>query len=130
MADQRLDQARRMLAVAIHEQHRAQPCVVEAREQRRLLAEIARQRHHLDVCARGRQRLRDLERRIPAAVVDIDDLRLQAAGLAQATGDLGDPLVQCGEPAGLVEQRHDDRQARLRRSERPRRCPAARPDRC
>ena len=41
MADQRLDQRRRMLAVAVDEQHRATAGMVEAGEQRRLLAEIA-----------------------------------------------------------------------------------------
>ena len=36
-----------MLAVAVHEQHGAEPRVVEPGEQRRLLAEIARER---DTC--------------------------------------------------------------------------------
>ena len=56
MADQRVDQRRRMLAVAVHEQHRAEAGVVEAGQQRRLLAEIARQRDHLHVERFGRQR--------------------------------------------------------------------------
>ena len=51
--DQRLDQSRRMLAVAVDEHHGAEPGMIEAGEQRRLLAEIARQRHHLDVDARA-----------------------------------------------------------------------------
>ena len=54
--DQRLDQIGRMLAVAVHEQHGAEPGMVEAGEQGRLLAEIARQRHHLDIERIGRQR--------------------------------------------------------------------------
>ena len=47
--DQRVDQVGRMLAVAVHEQHGAEPGMVEAGEQGGLLAEIARQRDHLDV---------------------------------------------------------------------------------
>ncbi len=42
VADQRFDQIRRMLAVAIDEQHGAAPGMIEAGKQRRLLAEIAR----------------------------------------------------------------------------------------
>ena len=53
--DERLDQSRRMLSVAVDEQHGAEPGVIEAGEQRRLLAEIARQRQQLNVERRGRQ---------------------------------------------------------------------------
>ena len=55
--DQRLDQIRRMLAVAIHEQHGAETGMVETGEQSGFLAEIARQRDHLDVERHGGQRL-------------------------------------------------------------------------
>src|SRR5262249_39946371 len=41
MPDQRFDQRWRVLAVAVHEQHRTEPGVIEAGKQRRLLAEIA-----------------------------------------------------------------------------------------
>ena len=51
--------------------------MIEAGEQRRLLAEIARQRHHLHVERFGRQRARDRERVVAAAVVDIDRPRRQ-----------------------------------------------------
>ena len=46
-----------MLAVTVHEQNRAEPGVIEAGEQRRLLAEIARQGDdlHVEVVA-GRPR--------------------------------------------------------------------------
>ena len=44
-----------MLAVAIHEQHGAEPGMIEAGEQGGLLAEIARQGDHLDVERHGRQ---------------------------------------------------------------------------
>ena len=54
MADQRLDQIGRMLAVAVHEQRRAEPRVIEAGQQRRFLAEVARQRQHLHVERLGR----------------------------------------------------------------------------
>ena len=104
----------RMLAVAVHEQHGAEARVVEPGEQRRLLAEIARQRDHLDVERLRRQPLRDAERGVAAAVVDIDDLGREAARLAQAAGDLDEPVVQGGKPVGLVEHRHHDRQAELR----------------
>ena len=61
-----------MLAVAVDEEHGAAPGMIEAGEQRRLLAEIARQRHHLDVERVGRQAAGDGERAVAAAVVDID----------------------------------------------------------
>ena len=41
VADQRLDQRRRMLAVTVHEGHRAEACMIEPGEQRCFLAEIA-----------------------------------------------------------------------------------------
>ena len=64
-----------MLAVAVHEQDGAEPRMIEAGEQGRLLAEIARQGDHLDVDAVGRQaRARSSSVCIAAAVIDIDDL--------------------------------------------------------
>ena len=78
--DQRLDQARRMLAVAVHEQHGAEAGMIEAGEQGRLLAEIARQRDDLDVERIGRQsELAIVAGRVAAAVIDIDDFAAQAA---------------------------------------------------
>jgi len=41
MFDQLLDQIRRMLTVAVHEQHCAAPGMVQSRHQRGFLAEIA-----------------------------------------------------------------------------------------
>ena len=70
--DQRLDQRRRMLSIAVDEQHRAEPGVIEAGEQRRLLAEIARQRDQLNIERRGRQLVSDGKRIVAAAIVDID----------------------------------------------------------
>ena len=61
-----------MLAVAVHEQQRAAAGMVQPRHQRGLLAEIARQRHHLDVERVGGKRARDRQRVVGAAVVDID----------------------------------------------------------
>ena len=87
--------------------------VIEPGGERRLLAEIARQRHDLDVEARGGQRLRDRKCPVAAAVVDVDDLAAQPARLAQATGDLTEALVQGREAARLVVERHDERQAGL-----------------
>ena len=77
--DQRLDQAGRMLAVAVDEQHGAEPGVIEAGEQGRLLAEIARQRDDLDVERPGRQRAGDAAGCVAAAVVDIDDFEREPA---------------------------------------------------
>ena len=80
-----------MLAVAVHEQHRAAPRMVEAGEQRRLLAEIARQRHHLDIePVAGRARAIASVSSL-AAVVDVDHLageraRVGAAGARPRPG--------------------------------------------
>ena len=111
MADQPLDQIRRMLAVAVDEQHGAAPRVVEAGKQRRLLAEIARQRNHLDVDAGRRQVAGDGERAVAAAVIDIDDLAGQRAGRGEALRDVDQPAVHAGEPRRLVIDRHHDGQA-------------------
>ena len=74
MVDQRLNQRRRVLAIAVHEQHGAAAGVIEAGKQRRLLAEIARQRDELHVEVRGRQLVDDRKRVVATAVVDIDHL--------------------------------------------------------
>jgi hypothetical protein len=110
MRDQGLDQGRRMLAVAIHEQERAVARVVEAGEQRGLLAEIARQRHHLHVEDIGGQCARDRQGIVRAAVVDIDDLAGKLARLPQSRRDLGEPRVQVAQVFAFVEHRHDQRQ--------------------
>ncbi len=83
--DQLFDQRRRMLAVAVHEQHRAAAGMVEAGHQRGLLAEIARQRHHLEVERVGGQAARDRQRVVGAAVVDIDHFAGEAVTGAAAT---------------------------------------------
>ena len=87
--------------------------MVEAGKQRGLLAEVARQRDHLDVEAVGGEAARHLERVVAAAVVDIDDLARKTARLAQLAGDRRDARVQVREAGGLVVDRHDDRQAGL-----------------
>ncbi len=97
MADQGFDQRRRMLAVGIHEQHGAEAGMIEAGEQRGLLAEIARQRDHLDVDRLRRQRQRRRERRIAAAVVHIDDLAGEPALGGEPGGDLADARMQGGQ---------------------------------
>ena len=111
MPDQPFDQVRRMLAVAVHEQHRAEAGVFEPGQQRRLLAEIARQRHHLHVERIGRQFLRDAEGGVVAAVVDIDHLAGQAARGPKLAGDLDQPVMQRRQVVRLVEHGHDDGQA-------------------
>src|SRR5580700_5597905 len=72
MTDQPLDQRRRMLAVAIDEQRGAEPGMVEAGEQGRFLAEIARQRDDLNVDGAGGELMNDSECVVAASVVDID----------------------------------------------------------
>ena len=110
VADQLLDQGGRMLAVAVHEQHRAEPGMVQPRHQRRFLAEIARQRHHLDVEPVGAKPARDVERRVGAAVIDIDDLAAEAVALPQRLRQRAEPLVQKGQPGCLIIEGDDDRQ--------------------
>ena len=109
MSDHALDQIRRMLAVAVDEQRGAAPRVIEAGKQRRLLAEIARQRNHLDVDAVRRQFAGDGERAVAAAVVDIDDFAGQRAGRGEVLRDLDEPAVHARERCRLVVERHDDR---------------------
>ncbi len=112
MADQRFDQLRRMLAVAVDEQDGAEPGVVEAGQERRLLAEIARQRHHLDVERGGRQRARDGQRVVGAAVVDIDDFAGEPARRGKLLRHLDQAGVHARQRSGFVVGRNHDRQAR------------------
>ena len=76
MADHRPDQRGRMLTVAVDEQDGVEPGVVEAGEQSRLLAEIARQRDDLHVERRRRRAMGDRESVVAAAGVDVDHLAL------------------------------------------------------
>ena len=110
VADQLLDQSGRMLAVAVHEQHRAAPGMVQPRHQGGFLAEIARQRHHLNVEPVGGKPARNLERRVGAAVIDIDDLAAKAVALPQRLRQRAEPLVQKGQPGCLIVEGDDDRQ--------------------
>ena len=111
MTDQRRNQAGRMLTVAIHEQHGAEPRMIEARHQRRLLAEVARQRHDLDVQRLGRQGLRHGQAVVAAAVIDIDHFGRKTARLAELPRDLDQAIVKPRQADALVVHRHDDRQA-------------------
>ncbi len=115
MADQPADQRGRMLAVGVHEQHRAAARMVETGHQRGFLAEIARQRDHLHIDAVRRQAARDRKRVVAAAVVHIDDLAAEPMGPAQVACRAGDPLMQRREAGRLVVDRHDDGQAGFRR---------------
>ena len=83
-----------MLAISVHEQHGAEAGMIEAGEQRRLLAEIARQRHHLHVERIGRQRMGDAIGVVLAAVIDIDDFHRQVVFDLERARDLADALVQ------------------------------------
>ena len=110
VTDQLVDQVGRVLAVAVDEQRGAEPGVIEAGHQRRLLAEVARQRKHLHVECFRRQRAGDREAVVAAAVVDVDHLAGEAALLAQPPRHRGEPLVETREAGGLVVDRHHDRQ--------------------
>ena len=110
VAHQLLGKIRRMLAVAVHEQHRTEPGMVEACHQCSLLAEIARQRHRLHVEFIGRQVARDRQRGVCRAVVDVNHFAGQAIALLQFDRERRDAVVQRHEARGLVEQRYHDGQ--------------------
>ncbi len=117
VADKFLDDVGRMLTIAVHEQDRAAPGMVQSRHQRGFLAEIARQRHHLDVKRIGQESTRNTQRRVGAAVIDIDHLAGHAIALPQRLCQVTKPLVQKCQPGRLVIKRDDDRQP-LRRGRR------------
>src|ERR1700733_13709493 len=98
-----------MLAVAIDKEDGAGPGMLEAGKQRRLLAEITRQRHHLDVEPARRQFAGDGERTVAAAVVDIDHFAGQRTYGSEALRDLDEPRVKAIERGCLVIERHHDR---------------------
>ena len=108
VAHQRLDQRRRVLPVAVHEQHGAATRVIEAGGERRLLAEIARQRDHLHVERCCRKIAREAERVVAAAVVDVDHLDREAARVGQVARHLGQALVQARQALRLVVERNHD----------------------
>ena len=114
MLDQCLDQRRRMLAVAVDEQNGAEPGVIETTgEQRGLLAEIARQRHHLDVEAARGQAAGDGKRAVAAAIVDIDHFAGQRTYGRKPWRDLDQTGMQALERGRFVVERHDNRKAVL-----------------
>src|ERR1043166_9768802 len=103
--------ARGVGALRVHEQPRAEAGVVEPGWERRFLAEIARERDHLQV-ERGRgQRSGKIKRVVAAAVIDIDDLDGEAALCRELARDLGEARVKRREALGLVVERHDDGKA-------------------
>src|SRR5262249_46223257 len=108
MADQSLDQRCRMLAIAVDEQHGAAARMIEAGEQRRLLAEIARQRNHLHVKRRRRQFAGNGKRAVTTAVIDVDDFTGQRACHGEALRHLDEPRVHTCERCRLVIKRHHD----------------------
>jgi hypothetical protein len=110
VADKLLDQVGRMLTIAVHEQDRAAPGMVQSCHQRGFLAEIARQRHHLNVNGVGAKSARNTERGVGAAVIDIDNLAGQAVALPQRFCHFTKPRVQQCQPGRLVIKRYDDRQ--------------------
>ncbi len=130
MADQGFDQRRRVLAVAVHEQHGVEAGMVEAGEEGRFLAEVARQRHDLDVQRARGQALRDRQGLVAAAVVDINHLAGERAGGAQLTGDVDELGMQARQRAGLVVQRNDDRKPGARQQTAGRRAVVRRMCRC
>jgi hypothetical protein len=113
-----------MLPVAIHEQDGAETGMIEPGEQRRLLAEIARQRDDLDIETVGRKLACGGERPIAAAVVDIDDLGGKAASRLERARDIDNASVQRGEIVCLIEQGNHDGDAGVRPAARTRRSAA------
>src|SRR5262249_33692393 len=97
-----------MLSVAVDKQHGAEPGVIEAGEQRRLLAEIARERDNLNIDGRGRQLLSDRKRLVAAAVVDIDHLASESALSAKRERNLGEGGMQTRERSRFVVNGNDD----------------------
>ncbi len=71
--DQFRDQFRRMLEVRVHQDHGAAARMVQTRAQRRLMAEIARERHVADARI-ARRRADGRERAVGRAVIDEHDL--------------------------------------------------------
>ena len=111
VADQLLDQVGRMLTVAVHEHDRAAPGMVQSRHQGGFLAEIARQRHHLNVERIGLERpRRSASVASVRAVIDIDDLAREAVTLPQRPGERDQTFMQSRKPGRLVKDGHDDRQ--------------------
>ncbi len=117
VTDELFHKVRWMLAITVHEQHGAAPGMVQSRHQRGFLAEVARQRHHLNIERIGGKPARDGKRRIGAAVVNINDLAGQPIALAQRLRQPAKPLVQKRKPRRLVVEGHHDRQP-LRRGRR------------
>src|SRR5262249_26377492 len=120
MRDELFNECRWMLPVTVHEQHGPQAGMIEAGEQRRLLAEITRERDDLNIQIVGWKRTRGRERGIGAAVVHIDHLGGKVACCLECAGDLDNASVKRRETVCLVEQRHDDRKPRLRNGARAR----------
>ena len=93
--------------------------MIEAGRERGFLAEIARQRDHLEIDGAGRQRPSDRQGGVAAAVVHIYNFHHEAAGLAQAPRHLDDAAMERHEPGRLVIERNHDRKAGLRPGARP-----------
>jgi hypothetical protein len=101
LLDQRWNQLRRMLAVAIHAQHRVATRRGQARRQRGLLAEIARQvqQLHVAVGAALLEARHHLIQVVAAAVIDDHQFPFDAA-LRQHVGQARQQGLQRG---GLVQ---------------------------
>ena len=103
-----------MLSIAVDEQHGAEPGVIEAGEQRRLLAEIARQRQQLNIERRGRQLVSDRKRIVAAAVVDIDHLAGQPVLGIERARHLGEFGMEPRQRSRFVMDGNDDGETRCR----------------
>ena len=110
VADKLLDQISRMLTIAVHEQDGPATGMVQSRHQSGFLAEIARQRNHLNVERIGRKPARDGEGGIGAAVIDIDDLAVKPVILSQGLCQPAQTFMQERKPGRLVVQRNDNGQ--------------------
>jgi len=108
-----VDELGRVLQVAVHQHDRVAARRVEPRRRRDLVAEVARERDHAQVgIAVGRvEQL--LERGVAAPVVDQDQL-VRGGRDAQSGDHVADAAQELVDVVGLVEERNDDAERRVR----------------
>ena len=101
-----------VLKVAIHRDDDVASCGVEAGSKRGGLAVVAREPDGVHAWIGRADRLDERPRRIGAAVVDVDDLGVDA----EQQGHRAEAPVEFVERAGFVVERHDNREVELRRT--------------
>ena len=96
---------RRILQIAIDQDHGVAAGEVESSRDRELVAEVPGQEEELDPLVAGAQLAHHLAAAVGAAVVHEDEL----AVAVDLPGDGVEPAVQLGEHLLLVAHRHDER---------------------